>query len=129
MYNLVQCRPFTMPQRPIQNEGNGGGPVPHQRLDHSWPTSCCLPAKCDGRSGSHPEKGGQTCSGHVRVSGCGSIDITLYQVDFIIDFEFMVSKLLLLWIYMVLSHMLSTHVHHLNVVNTLYVSICGVIYL
>ena len=24
--------------------------------------------------------------------------------------------------------MLSTHVHHLNVVNTLYVSICGVIY-
>ena len=116
MYNLVQCRPFTMPQRPIQNEvecdivsplnshnaaqqsPTGGGPVPHQRLDHSWPTSCCLPAKCDGRSGSHSEKGGQTCSGHVRVSGCGSIDITLYQVDFIIDFEFMVSKLLLLWI-------------------------------
>ena len=116
MYNLVQCRPFTMPQRPIQNEvecdivsplnahnaaqqsPTGGGPVPHQRLDHNWPTSCRLPAKCDGRSGSHQEKEEQTCSGHVRVSGCDSIDIKLYQVDFIINFEFLVSKLLLLWI-------------------------------
>ena len=53
-----------------QQSPTGGGPVPHQRLDHSWPTSCCLPAKCDGRSGSYPERG-QTRSGHVRVSGCG----------------------------------------------------------
>ena len=45
-----------------------GGPVPHQRLDHSRPTSCCLPAKCDGRSGRQPEREGQTNFGHVRVS-------------------------------------------------------------
>ena len=74
-----------------QQSPTGGGPVPHQRLDHSRPTSCCLPAKCDGRSGSHPEREGQTCSGHVRVSGCDSTDIKLYQVDFIINFEFLVS--------------------------------------
>ena len=64
-----------------QQSPTGGGPVPHQRLDHSWPTSCCLPAKCDGRSGFHPEREGQTCSGHVRVSVCISIGTISYRDD------------------------------------------------
>ena len=69
-----------------QQSPTGGGPVPHQRLDHSWPTSCCLFAKCDGRSGSHPEteREGQTCSGHVRVSGSISISIISYNDKLII---------------------------------------------